>query len=116
MNHFQSWSNLVSFKYFCATKLDENGVIENWGYCGPDCPRYPDDTMTSWHLDDKTLEEVKEFILDSKLDKWIINQVITFFVLRPNMASRVKIDKAINKIFPKDFDTESAVGIPIRGT
>ena len=28
----------------------------DFGYCGPDCPIYPDDTMTSWNHDDKTIE------------------------------------------------------------
>ena len=35
--------------------MDENGEVEIWGVCGPECPDH-DDNDNIRHLDDKTLK------------------------------------------------------------
>jgi hypothetical protein len=70
-----------------------------------------------WHLDEKELLEVYEYILDERQGMWWVpNQAAVFYLTRPNIEARVKIDEAMNKIFPPGFDPNSAIGLPIRGT
>jgi hypothetical protein len=72
----------------------------------------------AWKLDKETLEKVTSFLRrgNSHPDlQWLPHQVTGFYLMRPNMDSREKIDKAMQKILPENFDPKTTVGFPIRG-
>jgi len=68
-----------------------------------------------WDMDAKTLERVKENILDESLDIWRLHHVAIFYILRLNLQYQKKMEEMMSEILPEDFRPESAIGIPIRG-
>jgi hypothetical protein len=67
----------------------------------------------AWDLNDDLLEKVKKFILQS--NHWLIHDVIQMYLLRPNQASRKKLNEAFHKAIPENFNPKTAIGVPIRG-
>jgi hypothetical protein len=67
----------------------------------------------AWDLNDDLLEKVKKFILEK--DHWLIHAVFQLYLLRPNQASRKKINEAFHKATPENFNPKTAIGVPIRG-
>ncbi len=70
----------------------------------------------AWQLDKETLTKVTSFLSqNSPVLTWLPHQVTGFYLMRPNMDSREKIDKSMSKILPENFDPKTTVGFPIRG-
>lgn len=69
-----------------------------------------------WKLDKETLANVSEFLLSGgNYVRWLPHQATSFFLTRPSMESRKKIDDALQRILPDNFDPATTVGFPIRG-
>jgi len=45
-----------------------------------------------------------------------VHHALVFYSMRPNPRSASELDSIMNDIIPKDFEPESAFGLPIRGT
>lgn len=78
-----------------------------------------DELKEKWQLDDTTLEKVYDFIKDNKKNEmtdWISRHVALYFILRPNLGARKRLEQEMERILPKDFDSNTAVGFPIRGS
>ena len=68
-----------------------------------------------WHLEEEVLQKVYKFI--GTLQQWTLHVLTMFYILRPNMMARDKIDEVVQKVLPQNFNTmhKSAIGLPIRG-
>lgn len=68
-------------------------------------------------LSDETLDKVYKFIKDKKKMEWYHQQFITlFYLVRPNMASRTKVDEFVHMALPSDFESKSTIGLAVRGS
>jgi hypothetical protein len=61
------------------------------------------------------LEEVKRYIFNPQ-NQWEVWQPAALYGMRPNEFLQSELDRILGKIIPQDFDPNSAIGIPIRGT
>lgn len=71
----------------------------------------------AYGLDEQSLEEVRDYLMrQERNNRWLLNHVAIFYILRPNPTSQGKIDELMDKIFPPDFDAETAIGLPVRSS
>jgi len=55
-------------------------------------------------------------ILSNTNDPHFFNDAALFYVMRLNFSYRKSIVELLDKIFPKDFNPETSIGIPIRSS
>ena len=80
-----------------------------------------DELKEAWQLDDVTLEKIYDFVDREEKDRSFTMKYVTKFAtlmyaLRPNMKARTQIEQEMKRILPNDFDPNTAVGFPIRGS
>ena len=76
-----------------------------------------DDDMKALGFDNASLALVKSYLASSeKEDPWIFDHALTFYILRPNPMSKHKIEGVTQQVFPSDFDSSLAIGLPIRSS
>ena len=55
-----------------------------------------------------------EAIIQDQNELWKLEGAAASFILRPNLIYNAKLKDRMGELFPRDFDTKKALGIPIR--
>jgi hypothetical protein len=63
---------------------------------------------------ESAMDEMMDKISKS-MGKWTADHAATLYIMQPNQFYQEQISDRMNQIFPKDFNPQRAIGLPIRG-
>ena len=66
-------------------------------------------------LDETAITSIKDNMLDESIERWRLDDAVMFYILRPNLAAKERMDELVNGVTPEDFNPDRALGIPVRG-
>lgn len=93
-----------------------SSLVNNTSTRANNTAKYNDELMTKWNFqfDNDTLDKVYKYI--SNIEWWMLHFISMFYLVRPNMTSRQKVNHFVHKALPSDFQSHSTIGLPIRGS